>query len=90
MEPMSDDGFMSIEKENGEPFRPSNGTEGEYFKRRHCYQCELWQDAAGCEIDIDLHAMVYDVEDDRYPEEWQWQDGDPTCTEFQPTEDDHE
>jgi hypothetical protein len=76
------------------PYRPSNGTEGEIFQERWCFQCA--RDAAfrngkpeyGCRI---LSAtMAFDVGDTEYPSEWireandtEWP-GTARCTAFVP------
>jgi hypothetical protein len=74
-----------------QPYRPSNGTEGEIFCDNWCNKCE--RDAAyqadperadGCVI---LSAtLIYDLLDKEYPPEWIW-DGEgyhrtPRCTAF--------
>lgn len=67
-------------------YRPSNGTEGEMFMDKRCYQCihEKWlhtqnDDDAKCEILN--NTMLYDVHEDEYPEEWTYDENDkPTCT----------
>ena len=71
-------------------YRPSNGTEGEYFMEEHCYQClhERWihrqkedRDEDKCAIITD--AMCYDLKDPEYPSEWTYDaKGQPTCTKF--------
>lgn len=62
-------------------YRPSNGTEGESFIGRWCARCT--KDAnQDCEI---LGAtMMFDVDDDEYPAEWQYgRNGHPKCTAFE-------
>lgn len=67
-------------------YRPSNGTEGEYFMEDFCYNCihEKWthtQNDADKKCDILSRTLIYDTEDPEYPEEWQYDDaGNPTCT----------
>lgn len=71
-------------------YRPSNGTEGEYFMEAHCHQCihERWihhPDTTGddgkCQI-INL-TMGYGVNDPEYPSEWIYDaKGQPTCTKW--------
>lgn len=77
-----------------EPYRPSNGTEGEIFMERWCFRCS--RDAAfrngkpeyGCQI---LAAtFVFDLDDPEYPKEWvrqstddEWP-GTARCTAFVP------
>lgn len=74
----------------GEPYQPSNGTEGEYFMEEFCYQCihERWihrqkedRDEDKCTI-INL-SMSYDRNDPEYPKEWTYDAaGKPTCTKW--------
>lgn len=63
-------------------YRPSNGTEGEMFMERFCYQCvhEEYGESELC--DILTRTMIYDVEDDKYPDEWVYGDDGPVCTAF--------
>jgi len=63
-------------------YRPSNGTEGEFFMEQFCYRCTKYEWDKGC--DIQLRTMFFDVEDDEYPQEWQYDEtGKPTCTDFE-------
>lgn len=70
-----------------EPYRPSNGTEGEIFMSAFCYRCR--RDAnSDCEI-VGM-TMCYDEDDPRYPKEWvrnvdddAWP-GTARCTAFEP------
>ncbi len=48
------------------PFQPSNSTEGEMFMERNCYKCKKETD---CELI--LAAMVFNIGDKEYPEEFQ-------------------
>jgi len=62
----------------GQKYRPSNSTEGMMFMEDFCDQC-----ADGGECKISMRAMIYDVEDKEYPEQWQYDEhGKPVCTEF--------
>lgn len=72
---------------DGTLYRPSNGSEGEGFFEGHCYHCK--RDAAfqkdmdaadGCPIIAATYA--YEVTHEKYPKQWVWKDGAPTCTEF--------
>ena len=50
-----------------EPYRPSNGTEGDIFRADWCEKCT--KDVDGdCRI-IAL-SMAYDVDEPEYPKEW--------------------
>jgi len=58
-----------------EPYRPSNGTEGETFMEVFCFRCERDADyqnnhgnAAGCEILA--RSFAFDIDDPKYPVEW--------------------
>lgn len=64
----------------GEKYRPSNGTEGEMFMERWCYDCKK-DENHDCPI---LGSTFFlDVEDPGYPTEWQYgPDGQPKCTAF--------
>lgn len=66
----------------GEKWRPSNGTEGEIFHASWCDHCK--RDAhQDCSIRGDTYC--YDVNDPKYPREWQYgDDGQPKCTAFEP------
>lgn len=70
-----------------EPYRPSNGTEGEAFMARWCYVCA---DLEGYECPILAATMAapsaYDPE---FPDEWR-QDGPagPRCTAYRENPDD--
>ena len=70
-------------------YQPSNGTEGEMFHENYCYQCihERWvhrqdENKEEDKCDIWSAAMIYDLKDPRYPEEWTYENGQPTCTGF--------
>jgi Cu2+-containing amine oxidase len=63
-------------------YRPSNGTEGAWFRREFCEKCKNNDfESALCEILI--ASMIYQVEDDEYPKEWiRHEDGGVECTAF--------
>ena len=67
-----------------EPYRPSNGTEGEIFMEGFCYRCTKEPD---CEILSNTLAL--DIDDRDYPKEWRrrtdsngWP-GTAECTAFE-------
>ena len=69
-----------------EPYRPSNGTEGEIFRDRWCDRCE--KDVHG-DCQIYVRTLVYDTADAKYPVEWRrpadddsWP-GRAECTAFE-------
>jgi hypothetical protein len=79
--------------EVGASYRPSNGTEGDFFFDRFCFHCERdrkFQEGGdgseGC--DILARTFALDEDDPNYPTEWVWadEDGDvvPVCTAFLP------
>lgn len=61
-----------------ELYRPSNGTEGEMFHEKWCYQCTHYDDP--CEIQF--RSMSFEKTDPEYPQEWQMVDGKPACIAF--------
>ena len=67
-------------------YRPSNGTEGDYFMGKFCYQCihdnpDYNVSAPRC--DIMTATMCYDINDKEYPKEWTYDDNnEPICTKF--------
>lgn len=61
-------------------YRPSNGTEGEYFMESHCYQC-IHDNGNDKICDILMRSMFCGIEDKEYPEEWTYDEsGKATCT----------
>jgi hypothetical protein len=75
-----------------EPYRPSNGTEGEIFQHRFCDRCkhdaafQADENAEGCPI-LAL-TLVFNEDEPEYPKEWVRDVGDTLwpgsarCTEF--------
>lgn len=63
------------------PYRPSNGTEGEYFIEAHCCKCikDRNHDCA-----ILAATMAYTLDDPEYPKEWVRVDDGPMCTAYVP------
>lgn len=66
-------------------YRPSNGTEGEGFMSRHCYQCKHDDGGIGERVCAIIgNTMLYNVDEPGYPTEWRYgADGRPTCTKFE-------
>lgn len=68
-----------------EPYRPSNGTEGEFFYAEWCARCQREAGARKC--GIIFAAMTYDEDDPEYPKEWVCDadsyPGNPRCTAFE-------
>lgn len=73
-------------RNNNKKYCPSNGTEGEYFMEKFCYQCIHDKfchtaDHNDKMCDLIANAMAFDVNDDRFPREWTYDEsGEPTCT----------
>lgn len=70
-----------------QPYRPSNGTEGEIFMGQWCARCLRDKERregdafAGC--DIITMTMAFDIDHPSYPKAWvQDDDGQPSCLEF--------
>lgn len=74
---------MKMGKETGRKYRPSNGTEGEYFVDEHCMNC-FHCDPDPCgkkQCDILCRSLIYNTSDPEYPKEWVYDENDkPTCT----------
>lgn len=65
------------------PYRPSNGTEGDIFMSRFCFECtrcNMEEDAAGPPCGILGRALGYSLGDPEYPAEWIQDDHGPRCT----------
>lgn len=60
-----------------ERYRPSNGSEGEWFMEHFCYQCSVY---GICKIWP--KTMALGVDDPRYPSQWIQDDDGATCTSF--------
>ena len=65
-----------------QPYRPSNGTEGDFFMASWCEKCALSDyDGDGCMIQ--LRALAHGIDEPEYPSEWVYSsDGAPCCTAF--------
>lgn len=66
------------------PYRPANGSEGDWFMQRQCFRCERDSVTDPCRIQGD--SFAYDIGDPRYPAEWVQGAGgaNPRCTAFEP------
>ena len=68
-------------------YRPYSGTAGLDFQAQFCDVCEKDKEFRkteknGCEIL--LRALFFDIEDEKYPKEWIYdENGQPTCTAFE-------
>lgn len=77
-----------------QPYRPSNGTEGEDFYARNCARClgerdyrESGYDAGELGCKILTASYAYGIDDPNYPKEWvrdegPWELSNPRCTAF--------
>jgi YD repeat-containing protein len=72
----------------GKPYRPSNGSEGDWFQTRTCYRCARYVeadddcgvvDAAG--LSIIARTWLREEDEPGHPTEWRYDaSGMPTCT----------
>lgn len=74
----------------GEPYRPSNGSEGMIFEAQFCDRCRKQpepEDEKGnpqC-CPIWLNSMAFEKEEPDYPKEWVYDaQGEGVCTAFDP------
>lgn len=65
-------------------YRPSNGTEGEWFMSQWCERCVKDRPSKPCSIIG--RTMGLETTEKGYPREWVTDDDGPRCTAFQ----DHE
>lgn len=76
---------MNTKSRAGEPYRPSNGTEEMWFDDEFCNHC-IHQNPdpdAHKNCEISCRAFCYNIDDEEYPREWQYDSmGQPTCTAF--------
>lgn len=77
---------MEPHKLHGKPYRPSNGSEGDYFINEFCHNCihgkyEHTGDINDNPCDIISNSMAFDKDDPNYPKQWTHdENGYPTCT----------
>lgn len=69
-----------------EKYRPSNGSEGCSFESVFCDRCKKENPAPDVYCDIHTNALVCGIDEPDYPQEWQYKDGRPVCTAFEPQE----
>lgn len=69
-----------------EKYRPSNGSEGEWFVEEYCMQC-LHCDPDPCgpkQCEILCATLVFGVDEPGYPKEWTYNEkNEPICTKWQ-------
>ncbi len=67
-------------------YRPSNGSEGDWFCGQFCERCihdKSIRDGTGTGCRIRFLTMMLDKKDEGYPREWCYDAaGNPTCTKF--------
>lgn len=73
----------------GQPYRPSNGTEGEIFHNAACARCAKWVEDEDTDphgrnsCTIEIYAWAFGIDEPKYPKEWVYgPDGQPTCLAF--------
>ncbi len=68
------------------PYRPSNGSEGDWFMSEHCYQCihENPDSEKKPKCEIITASMCFFITDAGYPKEWCYdENNEPCCTKWQ-------
>ena len=78
--------IMTVKSETTRPYRPSNGTEGNFFYENWCARCQ--RESHGRQCNIFTRTLALDIGEKGYPKEWVrdisgWP-GDPRCTAFDP------
>lgn len=69
---------------SAEPWRPANGSEGDWFESRFCDHCAKPQLVNGTwDCPIQTNAFFFDLDDPEYPPEWIMENGAPRCTAFE-------
>lgn len=70
-------------KYTGKKYCPSNGSEGSWFEDKFCMNC-IHTNPDPCkkpQCEIWCRALCWNVDDEHYPKEWQYDENDkPTCT----------
>lgn len=66
--------------ENPKPYRPSNGSEGDWFMGNWCDRCAKDSEDSPCPI-VGA-SMCFDIDDLEYPREWVRDEAGPRCTAF--------
>lgn len=64
-------------------YRPSNSDAGFWFEEKFCNRCKLEDAEKEDYCSIHNRALVFGVDEEKYPEEWCYVEGKPTCTAFQ-------
>lgn len=79
---------LKMGKYTGQPYRPSNGSEGDFFMEEYCMRCfherylhTMKDNSKKCEILSGM--MIYDTADPEYPKELVYDENDnPVCTKW--------
>ena len=69
-------------------YQPSNGTEGDIFMGRFCFNCVKMPHATEAKNQCWIlgKTFMYKVTDKKYPKQWIYKEGVPTCTSFKDRE----
>lgn len=71
--------YAGLTVEDGKPYRPSNGTEGDIFMSRWCRRCTKDSEVLKIYCPILNGALCGEQ-----PKEWQYMNNKPLCTAFSP------
>lgn len=69
---------MPATRETWKAYRPSTGTEGQFFMSAWCENCRR---ESYCSILT--NSMAFGVNDKGYPKQWVYGESGPTCTAFE-------
>jgi hypothetical protein len=70
----------------GEPYQPSNGTEGMYFTDKYCMNCLHFDPNPDGkkQCEILCASMCFSINEEGYPKEWVYDaNNKPSCTSWQ-------
>ena len=76
---------MMVKNDPATPYRPSNGTEGEWFASKFCNKCEgerKWRESEVDPCHILVNTFAFTIDHPDYPKEWIEDEGGPRCTAF--------
>lgn len=62
------------------PYRPSNGTEGDFFMAEFCFRCGRDTEEKPCKLLG--NSLAYEIGDPEYPKEWITDEEGSRCTAF--------
>jgi len=68
-------------------YQPSNGSEGDWFTDKFCFQCQECNPNPNGkkQCDILMRTLIHNVGDDEYPTEWIYDENDnPMCAAHKP------